>query len=123
LYLQVALPLIALSFFSVLHDWQYAYPSVRISAATAGSIKTPFENVNFTLSLFFCTCLAFIVSFAQATVSTAAFLIRMFYTRWLPVAFIAILYFTCYNEIEFAWAKKMMQEYRQPGYRSNLLPC
>ncbi|MCW3113101.1 MAG: hypothetical protein JWR18_1497 [Segetibacter sp.] len=108
LYLEIALPLVIISFLSLFHDWASNYSFIKGETGSPGSVlRTPFININFTLSLFVCACLGF-MSFLNAKVTSSAksFTVE-FFAKILPVAFLGILYFAFFNEIHFAWDKNI----------------
>jgi uncharacterized membrane protein len=104
LYLEIAMPLIAISFISLLQDWSSNYPFINNSFISArGKNKIPFINLNFTLSLFVCACFGYMSYYSSKIVFNGKKLVTQFFNKILPLAFLAILYFTFYNEIHFAW--------------------
>jgi len=108
LYLEIALPLVVISFISLLQDWFESYPYIHNLAVSGTNLnKTPFININFTLSLFVCVCLGYMSFSARRFASTAKTFTTDFFSKILPVAFLAVLYFTLYNEIHFGWDKNI----------------
>jgi uncharacterized membrane protein len=105
LYVEIALRLIVISFISLLHDWSVNYPLFFGSGGSSPIInKAPFLNINFIISLFVCACLSF-MSFSMGSFKKLSKPVTAnFFYYVLPVAFLAILYFTLFNEIQFAWS-------------------
>jgi uncharacterized membrane protein len=119
LYLEIALPLAIISVLSLLQDWAESYPFIRNAAATNVNYnKTAFLNLNFTLSLFVCAFLGFMsLSINKFTANVKAFTSK-FFSKTLPLAFLAILYFALYNEIHFAWDKETGIDKASQQYQS-----
>lgn len=115
LYLEIALPLVIISFISLLQDWYENYPFIHGSVAAGQFNKTPFININFTLSLFVCACVGFMTFSISKLTYTARFFTLKFFSKILPVAFLAILYLTLYNEIHFAWDKTISANQSKAG--------
>lgn len=108
LYLDIALPLVIISFISLLQDWYTGYPFIRGSISTADDFKrTPFININFTLSIVVCACIATMCVCARRLVQSHKSFVLSFFGRVLPVAFLVMLYITLYNEIHFVWDKEI----------------
>ncbi|GEO11678.1 DUF2339 domain-containing protein [Segetibacter aerophilus] len=108
LYLEIALPLIIISVISLFQDWSLNYPFIQTSLANSASYnKTPFVNVNFALSLFVCGCFGFMSARIGRSKPSAKAYTSSFFSKALPLAFLAILYFTLYNEIHFAWDREI----------------
>lgn len=106
LYLEIAMPLVVISLISLLQDWYVNYPFISKSLLLPTSInKTPFVNINFILSLFVCGCIGLISSLTRNFIAVGKSFIAIFFTTILPVAFLAILYLTFFNEIRLAWDK------------------
>lgn len=107
LYLEIALPLIIISFISLFQDWAYSYDYIRNLGVSAINLyKTPFVNINFSLSLFVCACIGYI-SVQTLNMTTVRQFITEFFSIILPVAFLALFYFTIFNEIHFAWDRNI----------------
>lgn len=108
LYLEIAEPLVIISFLSLFHDWASNYPFIKGEAGSPDSLlRTPFININFTLSLFVCACMGF-MSFSNTKFGESPKTSTVeFFSKILPVAFLGILYFSFFNEIHFAWDKNI----------------
>jgi hypothetical protein len=108
LYLEIAMPLVVISFISLLQDWSLNYPVINNSiVGSSANNKIPFANLNFTLSLFVCACFGYVSYYSSKITYKGSPLVANFFSKILPVAFLAILYFTIYNEIHFAWDKNI----------------
>lgn len=113
LYLEIALPLIVISFISLLQDWYQKYPFIHGQRDAGDYISTPFININVTLSLFVCVSQGFMSFWANNFHFDGKSFIRDFFVKILPVAFLALLYFTLYNEIHYAWDKTINSNHDQ----------
>lgn len=108
LYLDIALPLVIISVISLLQDWYQLYPDVNVSSANANYSRAAFANLNFVISLFVCACLGFIgVAATKKFASNPTSFTLDFFTRLVPIAGVALLYFTFINEISFAFNKSI----------------
>lgn len=106
LYLEIALPVVIISVISLLQDWSQNYPFIQTSVVNSATYnKTPFVNVNLSLSLFVCACFGFMSFRIIRFKPDASAFTGKFFSEALPLAFLAILYFTFYNEVHFAWDK------------------
>ncbi len=103
LYLDIALPLVVISFISLLQDWFGAYPFMHNAGIAVNLTTTPFANLNFILSLCAIACFGTMSFFIRKFDSKPNTLTGDFFCKVLPVAFLVILYFAFYNEIHFAW--------------------
>lgn len=105
LYLDIALPLVMIALLSLLQDWGYAY-----SGSQGGLLSLPttqaFANLNFWLSLIVCACFGYMSYKAEHVSSNNVGInTNTFFNKALPVIFIALLYFTFYNELHLLWDK------------------
>ncbi|MGI8635359.1 MAG: DUF2339 domain-containing protein, partial [Segetibacter sp.] len=108
LYLEICMPLVVISFISLLQDWSsnYSYISNPVIASSARD-KIPFVNLNFTLSLFVCVCFCYVSYYSSKITYKGVPLVANFFSKILPVGFLAILYFPFFNEIHFAWDRSI----------------
>jgi uncharacterized membrane protein len=105
LYLEIAFPLVILSFFSLLQDWNQNYPFIKGSVITADYNRTPFLNTNFALSLFVCLCLGSNGFYNKEIDFKKRYFTGKFFRNLLLLTFPVILYLALFNEIHFAWDK------------------
>ena len=103
LYLKICLPLVIISFISLLQDWSLNYSYISSPIGTRGVDKTPFFNLNFTFSLVVSTCFGYVSYYSSKIAYNGSSLVGNFFSKILPVGFLAILYLTFFHEIHFYW--------------------
>ena len=105
-YADIALPLVVIAVLSLLQDWSDSYSYLQSSYTVKSFQTVPFANANFWLSLFVCACLSYISYTAGKKTFTGINAVAAnFFNKIVPVAFLFLLYFALYDEIDFAWDK------------------
>ncbi|GAA5032238.1 membrane protein [Marivirga lumbricoides] len=107
IYENLAYPLMALAFFSIIHDWSTVHDLFHYETSAVTKNVTPIFNVNFLTAIFFVGAFSFIYFLNSRNEYTSALSERKEISRIISFSIATILFFSIYYmfrlEIAFYW--------------------